>query len=296
MQTPILTHKEEEHVERMAESFSEPTMSERFEEWAARSISHSDKEKKEYEWKHRPRETSLKDKSDEEREFIDKVGQREESEKDSSAKSSTEKDAAAKRSEQRQNANEKPEAKADEKSAASEPNNSPSEPLSGERHWEAKFEGKENDDFQRRVNSRVEVALDYIDKHADKPKIQEGMRGFFQRQDPAHAQAFLSDFAKALAEVPNPGEVIRHIGLHAQDREVLRNAASWKEVRAAVRTISKHYATAAPDKKVTEIRPRAPKPPTELPARSAAGDDGTRGETSFSSFSTRQSQHYAHAR
>src|SRR5579862_8178157 len=112
METATLTKTEESHVGRMAEeSFSIPTMSERFEEWAARSISHAKKEEKENEGKHRPRETSLKDRSDEEREWIEKVGQKDESEKDSSAKSSAEKD-AAKRTEQRSDAREnKPDAK-----------------------------------------------------------------------------------------------------------------------------------------------------------------------------------------
>src|SRR5260370_8893431 len=83
METATLTKTEEAHVERMSEeSFSEPTMAERFQEFATRSISHSKKEEKENEKSYAPREISLKDRSDEEKDFIEKVGQRDESAKE----------------------------------------------------------------------------------------------------------------------------------------------------------------------------------------------------------------------
>src|SRR5579864_3919824 len=142
-----LTKAEESHVERMSEPFSEPTMSERFEEWAGRSISHSKKDAKEKEGKYGPREVNLKGEPDEYREWVSKVGAK--GEKD-----------AAKPADEHANTKgtEKPAAKAGEKSAARESDDSPSEPLAGdlaERHWQGKLQGPEVEKHINQVNNRA---------------------------------------------------------------------------------------------------------------------------------------------
>ena len=282
METATLNKAEGAQIERMAESFSEPTMEERFKEWAPRVASHEKQEKKEREERYAPQEISMKGRTEEEKDFIEKAGQRDESTKE------PQKDAA--RAEQRSEAKEsKPDARADEKSG-SESTNSPSEPLSGERHWQNDVapDEKELNDFRSRVNSRAEVALEYINQHPEKAQIVQGLRGLTADR----GQAFESDLHKSLAEVPNPGEVLRHLGLVPVDREALRNAKDWKELRAAIKTISKHYAASSPQ--ASPKPPRAPKPPSEVGGRGAAGDDGA---VDFTEFSSRMNQRFAqHAR
>ncbi len=281
METAELTKPEQTHVERLSEPFAKPSMQEDFEKWAARSIAHSKEEKKEKEKNSGPREIKLAGRPEEEREFIEKVAQKDES--TDSAKES-----------RRESTEQRSDAKESEKPATGEANNSPREPLSGDRHWQA-VEGKatftkqEANDHWDHVGNRAGVALDYINKHPQKAQIEEGLRGFFDSKTPV-GQVFFRDFSTALAEVPNPGEVLRHIALKAEDRNWLRsNVKNWKELRAAIQTISKHYAASSQ----ASPKPRAPKPPSEVGGRGAVADDGTRGETEFSSFAKRQSQRYA---
>ena len=278
-------------VERMAGAFAEQTMEERFKEWAPRVILHEKQAKQEREKNAGPREVKLDegDRSDEEKKFIKAVAEKpeeDESEKKPSVKSTADKD-AAKPTEQKLGA------KPSEKPAASEP---PVEPLSGDRHWQA-VEGKVNftkeeaNDHWDRVGSRAGVALDYVNQHPQKAQIEQGLRGFFDTSTPG-GQLFFRDFSTALAEVPNPGEVLRHIALQGEDRNWLRsNVKDWKGLRAAIQAVSKHYAAAAPAPK-----PRAPKPPSEVGGRGAAGDDDrTNGEMSFRELSRRMEQRYTHA-
>ena len=276
-------------VDQMSESFAQPDVQKSFESWAERAGKEArqeeKKEQKRYETASERHEISLKEMSPEDREWFEKVGQRDESAKE------PQKDAAKiEHSEKREN---KPEAKAAEKSTASEPSNSPSEPLSGDRHWQNDVvpSEKELNDFRSRVESRAQAALEYINKHPEKEKIVQGLRGMTADK----GREFEGDLHKSLAEVPNPGEVLRHLALMPSDREALRGVKDWKQLRAAIQTISKHYAAAAPDKKASEIRPRAPKPPSEVAGRAAAGDGG---EMDFSSFEKNMNaQHYArHAR
>jgi len=282
METAELTKTEQTHVERMAESFTEPTQAERFESWAERVVSHGKQEKKEKEKHSGPHEIKLAGRSEEERDFIEKVGQRDDSAKESRRENAKE--------------SEKPDTKAGEKSTASEPNNSPSDPISGDRHWEAlegkvQFNEKEMQDHWNNVNSRAGVVMQYVNQHPQKAQIEQGFRALMagRPQGQGANEPFFRDLSFALAEVPNPGEVFRHITLKAEDREFVRRVKNWKELRAAIHTVSKHYLASAPQ---ASPKPRAPKPPPEVGGRGAVGDDGTRGETEFSSFAKRQSQRY----
>ena len=273
METATLSKTEAAHVERMAGAFAEPTMEEQFKEWAPRVLSHEKQEKKEKEKNAGPREVKLEDRPDEEKKFLAAVGEKNESEKASPAKGSAGKD------------------------AASESNDSPVEPLSGDRHWQA-LEGKvaitkeEANAHWDHVGSRAGVALDYVNKSPEKAQIEQGLRGFFDTNTPG-GQAFFRDFSTVLAEVPNPGEVLHHIALRSEDRNWLRtNVKNWKELRTAIQTISKHYAGSASQASPKPRAPRAPKPPSELSGRGSAGDDGLRGESDFTSFSAKMNERY----
>jgi hypothetical protein len=292
-----LTKAEESHVDRMAESFSEPSPDEHFKAWSERVVSHGKQEKKEKQ--NGPREIKLAGRSSEEREWIEKVAQKDESKdsgKESRRESAAEKD-DANRTEQRPDAKaaEKSEAKAGEKSAATESNDSPSEPLSGdlaERHWQGKLQGPEIEKHISQVNSRVGIIMEHINQHPQKAQIEDGFRALMAgRNSGVDKPGFFRDLATALAEVPDPGRVFQHITMQPQDREFLRNVKTAKELRAAIQTIAKAYPGSA--SKAAEVRPRAPKPPSEVGGRGAETDDGTRGESNFSNFSARMSQRYA---
>jgi hypothetical protein len=288
METAELTKTEQTHVERMSEPFSEPSMQENFESWAARSISHSKQEKKEKEKHSGPREIKLAGRSEEEKDFIEKVAQQDES-KDSAKESrrdgSTEKEATARTEQQ-------PSAKENEKPAVGESDDSPSEPLSGdlaERHWQGKLQGPEIENHIQQVNSRAGIIMKYINQHPQKAQIADGFRAIFAGRPPAEYQAFFRDLTTALAEVPDPGRVFQHITLQPHDREFLRNVKNPKDLRAAIQTIAKQYPASAPQ---ASPKPRAPKPPSEVGGRGAVGDDGTRGDGDFSSFSAKMNQRY----
>jgi hypothetical protein len=288
METATLTKNEEAHVERMADSFAEPTMSERFNEWASRTIGEAKREEKKVEGKHRPREVELEDRSDEEKKFIKAVGEKDESEK-APAKSAAEKDAA------KPAGSEKPPAKAGEKSVASESDDSPGEPLSGdlaERHWQGKLQGPEIEKHISQVNSRAGIILKHISQHPQKAQIEQGFRALMAgKSSGLDKPSFFRDLSIALAEVNSPAEVFHHITMQPEDREVIRNCKNPKELRAAIQTVAKHYPGKAKEK-VPEPKPRAPKPPSEVGGRGAAGDDGTRGDGDFTSFSQKMDQRY----
>jgi hypothetical protein len=285
-----LTKPEQEHVERMSEPFADSSMQGDFEKWAARVVSHGKQEQKERQKNSGPREIKMAGRSEEEREFIEKVAQKDESAKDS--KSAADKDAAKAAEHPNAKESEKP----GEKSAASEPNNSPSEPISGDRHWDAlegrvHFSEKEMRDHWNNVNSRAGLVLDYISQHPQKAQIEQGFAALMAGRPKGQGlnEPFFRDLSMALAEVPNPGEVFRHITLKAEDREFVRRVKNWKELRAAIHTVSKHYLASAPQ---ASPKPRAPRPPTEVGGRGAVGDDGTRGDGDFSSFSRNMNQRY----
>jgi hypothetical protein len=290
METATLSGPEKSHIERMAESSSQSTMQERQADWMTRSALESKKQEKEQEGKYRPREISLKGRDEAQREWIEKVGEKIEP-KESAKESSRH---AAEKAEHR---SEHPFAKA-EKPIAAESTNSEGvvAPLSGDRHWvdQGSFTAKEAEAHWKQVQDRVDVGRAFVNSLPEFPQIDAGFVEIFNGQPPAWQNWFIRDLKVALAEVPNPGEVMRHIGLHQGDRNVLRGIKheDWKKLRADVQTISKYYAAESQ----ASARPRAPKPPSEVGGREAAGDEGTRGEMTFSSFSQRQHERYAHTR
>src|SRR6185312_11867775 len=112
--------------------------------------------------------------------------------------------------------------------------------------------------FHRTVDTQARSATEHIQKHHDRIHIEAGLRGAFPDK------AMFSDFITALAEVPNPGEVLAHIGLNKQDRDTLRSSPHWQAIRSAIHQISKGL---LPKPKELAPRPRAPKPPSEVGGR-----------------------------
>jgi len=295
-----LSKTEEAHLDRMTQALEPTTMPERFALWASRVKQEEKKEAKEREGKHGPREISskdLKDRPQAEREFIEAVAQKDESAKESPSADATKRaDAKPKESAQ-------PVAKAGEKSTASE--STSHEPLSSaDRYWQVrsgqvKVDGadegvrREADNHWREIDSRMGAVVSFIESHPQRAQIEQGVKEFFAGKPAAWQNAVLPDLFTALAEIPNPGEVFRHIALQPEDRAALRNVKNPGELRAAIKTISKHYPVSASQ---ASPKPRAPKPPSEVGGRGAAGGDGTFDATDWSSFDTKQRQRYAHGR
>lgn len=283
METATLTKPEEAHVDRMADSFNEPSMSDRFKEWASRSTAAAKQEAKKEEGKHRPHEVKLEGRDDQEKKFIQGVGVGEKDETEDSARDAKHTDAKG---------SEKPDAKADGKSAASESDDSHGEPLSGdlaERHWQGRLQAAEIEKHIAHRNNRAGIIMKYMNQHPQKDAIAEGFRALMAGQRQGVNEPFFRDLTSALAEVENPGEVFRHITLQPQDREWLR-AKKGKELRAAIHTLAKHYSGSA-SKAAPSPKPRAPKPPSEVAGRMSESDDGA--VNGFSDFSERQQRRYA---
>lgn len=283
METATLTKPEEAQVERMAEGFGQPSMEERFKDWARRTISEAKKEEKKNEGKGRPREITLEGRDERERDFIKSVAQKDETASPKEQPSG--KDAARR--------DERSDAKPSEKPAG-ESNDSPDQPLQGDRHWEAlegraPFNEKEAQDHWRKVDRRAGVVMQFISQHPQKAQIEQGFRALMAGRQQGVNEPFFRDLAMCLAEIPNPGEVFRHITLKTEDRNFLRSCKNWRELRAAIHTVSKHYAETSRPSSQPSPKPRAPKPPSEVGGRGAATEDAAVSaakDGNFSAFST----------
>jgi hypothetical protein len=282
-------------IEQMSESFAQPDVQESFSTWAERADKEARQEEKEKRKSSGSREIKLADRDEGERKFIEAVAQKDESKesaKDSRRESAAEKD-AANRTEQHADAkkSEKPDAKGGEKPAASGSDDSPSEPLSGdlaERHWQGKLQPAEMEKHIHHVNSRAGIIMKHINESPYKAQLEDGFRALMAgRNSGVDKPGFFRDLATCLAEVASPAEVFHHITLQPQDREFVRNCKNPKELRAAIQTIAKHYPAAASQ---AAPKPRAPKPPSSVPGRSAASDDGV--ETNFRDLSTKMWSRY----
>jgi hypothetical protein len=277
--------------EAMSESFTQPDMQERFGAWAERAVKEARQEKKEE--KSGPREISLKGRPDDEREWIEQVAEKDEPAKESRRQSSAEKEDAP-RNEERPRGSES--GKSDGEKAASEPTDAAPEPIPADRYWEGKIKDKEeHESHWRQVDARAGVVLQFINSHPQKEQIVQGLKAVFAGKPAAWIKAFEPDFYVALAEVASPGEVLRHIALQPQDREVLRTAKNSQELRAYIKTIAKSYPASASQAspKPRAPNPRAPKPPSEVGGRGSAPDDSTRNAENFSSFSESMNRRYA---
>lgn len=285
METATLTKAEEAVVKEGAEAFRQPEMQKEWEGWAKRSILHSREREKESAGKYRPREINLEDFDKGEREWMDKVADKVES-RESSKESQSGRE-ANERAEQR------PEG---EKPTPGETNNSAFEPIAAERYWQskaqgaAKVESKDVADHWRRVNDGMAaVVVKYINEHPEKEQIAQGLKRFYADKSPEWVNAVEPDLFTALSEVPNPGEVFRHIALQPNDRDALRKVKNWQELRAAIQTISKHYGATSQASPKPSPRPRAPRPPSEVGGRGAA----TENANNFRAMEAEIKQQYA---
>jgi len=129
-----------------------------------------------------------------------------------------------------------------------------------------RYSEKERQDIGTRVEKMAGKAMDHIESHPRRADIESGLRNMF-----AGREAMQNDAYMAIAEVPNPGEVIAHLGLQPQDRQTLLAITNARDLRAAVHRISKHVMPKP------EAKPRAPKPPSQVGGRaSSIGDESVR--------------------
>lgn len=148
------------------------------------------------------------------------------------------------------------------------------EPRRDDRIWQDKLEGDELEKVQKHVQKHASRAAEHIFKHAARPQIEAGLRNAFQNRPGQY-----SDFLGALSEVKNPGEVLAHVGLQKQDRDILLGLSSWKELRQAVHDIS-----AAIMPKPAPKRPPAPKTPPEVGGRATAPEDAAKAAARDGNF------------
>jgi hypothetical protein len=137
------------------------------------------------------------------------------------------------------------------------------EPRRNDRMWQDKLEGDDLEKVQQHVQKHASRAAEHVFKHAARQQIEAGLRNAFQNRPSQY-----SDFLGALSEVKNPGEVLAHIGLQKQDRDILLSSSSWQELRNMVHQIS----TAIQPKPEAKRRP-APKTPPEVGGRGTASED-----------------------
>jgi hypothetical protein len=139
------------------------------------------------------------------------------------------------------------------------------EPRPDDRIWTQKLEGEDLQKHQGRLDGMAKRANGHIQTHPHRQHIMAGLNGLFAGRPAQHV-----DFEAALADVKNPGEVLAHIGLQKQDRDILLRSPNWQEMRKAVHQISK----AIMPKPEPPRRP-APKTPHEVGGRGATiGDAG----------------------
>lgn len=277
--------------DQMSESFAQADMQERFGAWAERAAKEARSEEKQDKKSRAPRVIEMQGRPEAEREWIEKVAQKDGAAKESGRDTSAEKEPTA-HGEQRPEATDS--GKPDGEKPDGESTKAAPEPIAADRYWQGKIQSKEDHESHwRQVDGRAGVVLQFINSHPQKEQIVEGMKAFFAGKPKAWQDAISPDLYTALAEVASPGEVMRHIALQPEDREVLRKAKNSQELRAHIRTIAKLYPGSASK---ASPKPRAPTPPSELGGRGSMSDEGTRGEMDFSSFSTKQNQRYAHGR
>jgi hypothetical protein len=272
LEKPSVTPEEGTHIDRMSSSLG-PAQKDSA-EWFARTVAEQkESESSRDKWLRdgelpKAREVDLKEKSDQEKAWAEQVGEKVDSPK------------------------EKPNAKTEEKKPGSESSDSSVEPITADRYWQGKLEGKEHEAHWHQVESRAGVALAYIEQHPQKEQIVQGLQGLNVGRPPA----FQRDFYTSLAMVPNPGEVLRHFALSKEDREFLRNCKNSNELKTAIQTVSKAYPVATkPKPRAPDPKPRAPKPPSEVGGRgSAMGDPAVDAakDGDFRAFETAMNSRY----
>jgi len=173
-------------------------------------------------------------------------------------------------------------------------------PRPDDRTWTTKLEGTELEDFSRHVDTQAKVGVEFVQKHQQRQQIEAGLTemGKTSFLDPAgqfNNQKF-GDFAQALSEIPNPGEVLAHLGITKLDRDALAYIKGWQEMRHAVHGLSRELMPKSKPAPTPEPRPRAPKPLTEVGGRSAMTTDPLRHAAEsgdFRSFDLEMKRKYA---
>ncbi len=295
-----LTKAEESHVERMGESFKPTTMQENFEGWASRVKSEEKKSAKEEQVG--PRSVSLKGRPDEEREWIEKVAEKAESERErfrktgelppakEKPKSETEADSSKQQTEHEASAAESQKPGADNRSTETE---------SDVPHFLDKGWTKEA--HENRKRSTVSILHDLAkERGADGKSVLEKIPMPNPAGDPK-ANEKINFFLSLLADTRNPAGVLHYFADHPdisknwqwrgqKDLNSIMDDFRWIDSKVGRGGSGNGKGNVAASQ--ASPKPRAPKPPPEVGGRGGAGDDGTKGETNFSSFGKMQSARY----
>lgn len=326
---PTITQPEQEHIERLASAFAEPTMEEKAEKWFERVTERANKEKAEEKKSSRIREMKLAGRSEEERKFIEGTAQKDEPEKESGSEKAGRESDAAKESHGENWA---------ERHAAHREQDARSEPQQAANHRPkdqmlADLVAGRNPIFQNSLNAALasvpnpEAVLRYLDAN---PHLRESLRNAKDSNEllsyvgQASARESMSEMlreaaakhpdaagkirtatADIMSKAPqfvqhmvNDSEVIGELLYTLADQKTLNNLLNTartnpgKAIRV-LRDMEVDIQRALSAEKAPAARPRAPKPPSEVGGRGAATDDGTRGESDFRNFSARQARRYA---
>lgn len=303
-------------VEQMSEGLAQPDMQERFSAWANRAETESRQEQKEKQKNSAPREISLKDRADDEREWIEKVAQKDESKE--SAKES-----------QRGSAERGAAESADSRGAREQP--AKLTQAEADTYWRQISAGT-NQEWQKAVGPELSKALGKVANARDamaylaaQPGILQNVKNVGELEAAVHMAGTLQEAAgrhpdaatkiraattEIMAKAPpfvqafvNESEQIGELLYVLADQPTLNKLLETAKTNPgkALRVLHDmelDVRKALSAQKAPEAKPRAPKPPVEVGGRGAAADDGTtRGELNFRDFSEKQNQRYRqHAR
>lgn len=321
-------------VDQMAESFSEPTQAEGFAAWANRAEKEARQEKKKEEGKYAPRVISLDGRPEKEREFIKGVRQTDESAAKESPRDSAERGASV-RNEQRSEGDKSTAAESTSSRVAPKEQGKLTQ-AEAEGYWRQISAGKDQA-WQKAVGPVLSKALRDVENAkgvmqglAAQPELVRDVRNVetaVQQLSTAHKSVseevrqatvrhpdaaekikaatteVMSDktpfFVKAFI---NDSEVLGELLYTLADATTLNNlletakANPGKALRV-LHSMELDVQRALSKQKAPEVRPRAPKPPSEVGGRAAATDDDrTNGEMSFAEVDRKMRQAYAHGR
>lgn len=321
-------------VEQMGQGFAQPDAQEIFVDWAKRSAAHSQQEAKDRTGSHGPREISLKDRPADEQEFIKSVGIKDESKEsakesrreDSSVRHAERADGGT--SSAGESANSRVAPKEQIKLTGAELDTRWRQvSASGNAQWQKASPALQADLVKvlGAVDNHQEAVMKHLAAH---PEELHQVKDAKALQAAVHQIAMDAELKQATVRHPDAREKIV-----AATAEIMADRTPFfvktfvdespvigelLYLLADQTTLSKLIETAKANpgkalrilhdmeldirkalstEKTSESRakPRAPRPPVEVGGRAAVGDDGTRGDENFASFSHKMEQRYRHA-
>ncbi len=302
-------------IEQMSGSLAEPDMQERASAWMERSAKETRQEEKAKEGKYGPRVIELEGKPEAEREFFEAAAER-----DESAKAAEPRDAKPAASEP---ANARGAPKEQGKLTQMELDNY-LRSAGGNPEWQ-----KAVSPHLAKALGEVENAKEVVEHLASHPEVMRNVTNVNQLRDAVHQISDQKSMGEMLKEATvrypdagakirsatneivgkaptfmqvfiNDSEVIGDLLYTLADATTLSNLLEMSKTNPGkclrvLHSMELDIQKALSNRKATDARPRAPRPPREVGGRSAATDDDTRG-MDFTHFSRTMERRHMQAR